>query len=407
MPQINKIARSRNSDTKRRQFLRVATGITGALTASQIAGGTRGEDEEKYVAGWYIDNKKEAYNGDAEPVIRKTYDTIRSRKRGKIRAQKNIEKKITERLTELGNEKDVELIRPTLFNRTADKEIFTPGIRIDYTDFNDSSPDIEKERVKSEFEGSHEGKSGNGESHDVRVTVENRTQKYTSGCHNPDNYEVDQDYIEAGVAFECQANSKHNGTTGAYAYDANDGYSVWMSVAHLCPNIGDDCYQWANGFGTSPYFGEVHERAAGGFHNGNDMAIIADDSNDADNPRRYIFNDPDCIQVSWRFTEARSNQWIQNHQGWTGYNQGRSTGRDGGDIEYRPNSLSYTDPQVLVNAEGKEGDSGGPFFEVSYNSNYNENQAYILGCVSYTNSDNTETWGNTYESFKNHFDIYI
>lgn len=406
MPPIGKIARLRKRDTKRRQFLRAATGITGALTASQIAGGTRGEDEERYVAGWYIENKEEAYNGDAEPIIRETYEIVQRKRRNKVRAQKNIEEKIAKRLTEIGNEKDVELIRPTLFNRTADKEIFTPGIRIDYTHFNGSSPDIEKGKVKSEFEGVHEGESGNGESHDIRVTVEKRTQNYTS-CDDPQDYEVDQDYIEAGVAFECQANNEHNGTTGAYAYDSNDGQEVWMSVAHICENIGDNCYQWGNGVGTSPYFGEVHERAAGGIHNGNDMAIVANDPDDADEPRRYIFANPDCSNINWRFTEAHSNAWIENNQGHLGYNQGRTTGRDDGDIQYRPNTLSYTDPQVEVTAEGADGDSGGPLYEISYNDKYSENQAYILGCIAYTNSDNSTTWGNTYESYQNHFDIYI
>lgn len=401
MPPVN-----RRSFVRAVQSLGIST-VAANFLSKRGAAGKDSDDKVKYVAGWYIKNKEAAYSGEEEPIVKRHYDTISRSKLNKVEAQENVEKKIANRISEMGNKKDLELIRPTLFNGGGADGQFVPNIRIDYTNLGDISPDISKNKIKREFKGSHEGKSNNGEnSYEVNVSISEIDQKQTDHCHDESSYEIDQDYIEAGVAFEVQPNQEHNGTTGPYAFDSNDGVEVWMSVAHLCPDIGNRCYQWANGVGTSPFFGWVHERAAGGIYNQNDMATIKNDSNDPDEPRRYIFGDSNCNLTDYRFTEGRSNNWIQNNQGTTGYNQGRTTGRDSGSIQYRPNNLSFTAPQVLVEAEAQEGDSGGPMFELSYNDKYSEYQAYILGCIAYRTS-NGNSLGNTFQAYKNQFDINI
>jgi hypothetical protein len=381
-------------------------GVAGTTLGMASRLGQAGDStgDVRYIAGWGISNKEAAYSGKEEPNVEPTYETISKERHDRVAAQLNVEQKIARRIREICADKDVELIRPTLFNR-GNTDGFRPGIRIDYTHLNGVSPDRTRDDIKAEFQGWHQGKSESGRKFDVKVEVEEVTQGYTSHCDEESHYEIDQDNIEAGVAFECQANNQHNGTTGPYAYDVDDSSEVWMSVAHVCPNIGDSCYQWGNNVGTSPYFGDVDDRVSG-ILDQNDMATVRNDPDDADEPRRYIFGNSQCNKSDERFTESRSNTWIENNQGSTGFNQGRTTGRDDGEIEYRPNSFSLTDPQVLVKGEAADGDSGGPMYEMSYNNKYDEYQAYILGCTAYRTS-NGYSLGNTFDTYNYYFDINI
>lgn len=138
------------------------------------------------------------------------------------------------------------------------------------------------------------------------------------------------------------------------------------------------------------------------------MAIIHSNDKGKD-LRYYVWGDDsnaDC-PTNHRALWARSNEWIENNQGSSAAFQGASSfDRRFGDIGFRRNYLVGTKPEVVIqNERAEDGDSGGPIFDIEYNSKYDEVVAYILGVTA--ERDESDTWGQTYQAFKNHFNVII
>lgn len=393
----------------RRSFLKSASATAGSYFVLSTTSATS-DDEIRYIAGWRVTNRPAVKRGQEQPNVEEVYDTINESRREKVEAQREVANRITKDIKENTNEKTAALIPPTQYNRAKNPDTFKPGISLDWTERNGHSPDMSEGEARERYSGRTTGKAENGAESEVVVEVEHKTPTET-GCTFD---EKTSNVVPSGLRMSVEVIGGQNifGTVGPACYDQDNGTSGWLSAAHLFHSSDSDPTDWAYQprVESYAYFGtkERERYDPPGYLDSNDMAVLHSDDKGRD-PRYYVWGDDskaDC-PTPRRALWGRSNQWIENNQGKIGTMQGwGSYARKGGEIAYRANTFFLTRAEVLLRGTSpQDGDSGGPMFQEAYNSKYDETAAYIVGVTA--RNTNGDAIGNTYEAFKNEFNIVI
>lgn len=309
----------------------------------------------------------------------------------------------------MGKSKDVELITREFHAINHPSKPFRAGLKLRYTSRSGISPSIPFEKVRDEFAGDYRGKDNQGNEHSVRVSVEQATESEvseTDPCYNVGDYSKDFEYVPGGV--DVTANGKNGGTICAPFYDSGDDGAHWITAAHLFSGTGiqekaRQPYDISTDSDTE-YIGYCNQRDYGGNAlNADDMAAIKDYNTSS--YRDYVYGAGNCGD-SHRIMGARSNQWLRNNQSSRAiYRQGSHSGRTAASFNYRPNTYRLTSPELVLNEEVEFGDSGGPYFDVTYDGEYNEYVAYICGVIArkVDGNEETESIGNTAQAVESTF----
>ena len=273
------------------------------------------------------------------------------------------------------------------------------------------SPNMSYNEIAESLPSEVQGSIGEGEHRSVVEDIPVRLKRTTMR----DETEYDKEYrpVPAGPRVESpypDTDGYQGYTLGTPAYDPNaSDYAVWVTVAHAFYKKNDDrndVLVYQNNVEGSDYIGTMSEEdAIYGFNNPNqvniDAAVVR--RNSADKNRKYdiasngLFEDYEGWFIKGTVGWDRLKNNVDNPD-FTLYKQGSTTGRVNGGLD------KVGDEYFFTSFQSKDGDSGGPYFEVS------GGDSYIAGVHKGFWEDEENDSGTTASGMvhiEDHFDIIV